>query len=191
MCGGQQDTENGTITTDLCYQYAPEVDTWFESGSLKEERFAYGYDYSDSWGLIMTGGRDPNMSTLDSVEMTRDGFIFEIYQPMPVTKAYHCTAIVDDDRLIVAGGETDEGITSSAYMYSKTEDSWTQLPDMVYGRVLISCRTIANQETGQLEVIVPGGYNYNEYYRSDVEIYNVQSESWRFGGKGPTLIKLP
>ena len=89
-------TENGTLTTDLCYQYAPELDTWFDSGRLKEERFAYGYDYSDSWGL--TGGRGPDLSSLDSVEMTKDGFTFESYQPMPMTKAYHCAAIVDDDR---------------------------------------------------------------------------------------------
>ena len=84
----------------------------------------------------------------------------------------------------MAGGESDGEIASSAYMYSKTEDSWTRLPDMVMGRVLISCRTIENQETGELEVIVPGGYNFNDGYLSNVEIYNVQSESWRVAGEG-------
>lgn len=94
--------------------------------------------------------------------------------------------ILNDHRLIVAGGDSEEGIVSSAYMYSKNEDSWTELPDMVISRALISCRTVTNQKTGQLEVIVPGGYNYpgGDVYLSDVEIYNVQFEYWRFAGKG-------
>ena len=104
MCGGQQYSENGTFITDLCYQYAPEVDTWFESGRLSEERFAIGYDYSDSWGLVMTGGEGPNLISKDSVEMTRDGFLFETYQSMPDTKSYHCAAIVDDDRHAIYPG---------------------------------------------------------------------------------------
>ena len=99
-------------------------------------------------------------------------------------RAYHCTAIIDDDRLMVAGGNTDEGIVSSAYMYSKSADAWTQLPDMETDRGLVSCRAIAKEETGETEVIVPGGYSSLGYYLSDVEIYNVQSGLWRTSGKG-------
>ena len=78
----------------------------------------------------------------------------------------------DNDRMIVAGGRPNLGIMSaSAYMYSKMEDSWTQLPDMTTARVYTSCRTITNTN-GQLEVIVPGGWNLFEpgYYLSSVEI---------------------
>ena len=189
ICGGLQDRGNGSTMTDLCYQYAPEVDTWFESGRLQTSRNSYGYDYSDSWGLIMTGGYrlypSPITRPLDSVEVTKDGFNFETYQPMPERRALHCTAVVDDDRLIVAGGTTG-GIapSASAYMYSKLEDSWTRLSDMVTGRLYMSCRTITNQETGELEVIVPGGAGLEPgLYLSSVEIYNVQSGSWRVAGK--------
>ena len=100
----------------------------------------------------------------------------------------------DDDRIIVAGGANlPELITSSAYMYSKKEDSWTQLSDMVTRRTEISCRTITNRQTGDLEVIVPGGCTYEgggdvvegcrANYLSSVEIYNVMSDSWRVAGK--------
>ena len=85
-------------------------------------------------------------------------------------------------RLMVAGGESDGEISSSAYMYSKSEDSWTQLQDMVMDRVLVSCRTILNQDTQELEVIIPGGYNFIDGYLSNVEIYNLQSASWRVAG---------
>ena len=99
ICGGTQVRENGSFITDLCYQYAPDVDTWFESGNLIYRRTLYGYDYSDSWGLIMTGGVGlGNVIPIDKVEGTRDGFNFELYQPMPEALALHCNAIVDDDR---------------------------------------------------------------------------------------------
>ena len=93
----------------------------------------------------------------------------------------------DDDRVIVAGGANNkQSISSSAYMYSKKEDSWTQLSDMVTRRMEIGCRTIANKQTGELEVIVPGGITLMDgaaNYLSSVEIYNVQSDSWRVAGK--------
>ena len=84
----------------------------------------------------------------------------------------------------MAGGTTEEGIVSSAYMYSKSADAWTQLTDMETDRGFVSCRTIENEETGELEVIVPSGYSYLGHYLSDVEIYNVQSGLWRTSGRG-------
>ena len=91
----------------------------------------------------------------------------------------------ENERMIVAGGRPSLAIMSApAYMYSKMEDSWTQLPDMVTARVYMSCGTITNTK-GQFEVIVPGGWNLLEpgYYLSSVEIYNVQSETWRVAGR--------
>ena len=104
LCGGIRDKFLDYVT-DLCYQYDPEMDNWFESGRLQTQRDCYGYDYSDSWGMVITGGYESYyFGLLDSVEVTRDGFTFEMYQPMPVKRARHCTAIVDDDRHTIPFG---------------------------------------------------------------------------------------
>ena len=57
----------------------------------------------------MAGGAGSGSAFVEvaSVERTVDGVTFHDMTPMPVEKAYHCLATVDDETLVVTGGQYD------------------------------------------------------------------------------------
>jgi hypothetical protein len=69
-------------------------------------RYRMSHDYCPSWGLVMSGGFNKAGSTHDTVECTTDGKSFMALPSMPEAKNTHCLKIVDDDKIIVAGGES-------------------------------------------------------------------------------------
>ncbi len=82
-----------------------------------------GHDRHPSWGLVMAGGwskapgdNDDGGMVSNMAFATRDGKNFEQLGPLPLEMSSNCLAVIDSDRLFVAGGHNSY---RAAYVYSR------------------------------------------------------------------------
>ena len=80
LCGGYR----YGIDYSLCLKYQPANDSWVFSGEMVEERSLSGYGSSESWGLVMAGGR--NSFSLATIATTSDG---EYFGSLPGSKSFN------------------------------------------------------------------------------------------------------
>ena len=147
VCGGEGNDKqwgdrgyNSTLDTvrDTCYTYDFATDSWSLAGKMPTGPailIGSAYSYHPAWGLVMAGGKALNFRLTEGerakaeVVATKDGVNFEVLEPLPEPRYDHCLAILDEDTLFIAGGETkvDETATypysrsKQAYMYKKSE----------------------------------------------------------------------
>ncbi len=127
VCGGLGNTQrmyDGVTPRAACHKLDVKANMWFEAGELPHGPVIMsGYAYHPAWGLVITGGMSEEYSSrLDSVLVTRDGSSFEELPPLPVAKAEHCLAIIDEQTLFVTGGLDAEGERAKdAYIYRRVE----------------------------------------------------------------------
>jgi hypothetical protein len=182
VCGGYQDNK----ISDVCFQYNYQNSSWDMSGQMNIPRRSSGWAYSNSWGLVATGG----YSRLSSSEYTTDGGTFRSLKALPNGFEEHCIAVVNDTTLFLAGGRSNSGsYRSEAYLYNRVTEQWSQVNRlMTTGRQWHACAAITNMTTGEREVVVSGGYNNSgELY--SVEIYSVARNQWREGRDLPIPIR--
>ena len=48
--------------------------------------------------------------------------------------------------------------TAAAYIYTKSNDSWTRVADMPTPRGILACGALINPDTGETEIVVAGGF---------------------------------
>lgn len=87
-----------------------------------------------------------------------------------------CLVAVDDRSLFLAGGFPG---SKRAHMYSRDSDSWRELESMRVGRQDHSCGLADRYSGAGKEVIVAGGSSRSS--RASVEIFSVDTETWRPG----------
>ena len=121
ICGG----ENNGDDTNKCYKYDVTLDQWAISGTMPEDRAYSGFDSSEAWGLIMSGGQDDSFNGLESVLKTVNGEVFSSLPDLPKENDYSCVVIIDDDRIFTCGGRADNAeIQDNTYIFSKSNESW-------------------------------------------------------------------
>ena len=120
VCGGYSDS-SGTHS-DVCYKYSPLTDSWQESGTMPSASVGSAWAYLDGFGLVMAGGWNGSRY-LDSVIVTKDGYTFDTLQSLPVPSEGGCLAVVDDNTILMTGGNGDyNGVLS----YDINSDTWTR-----------------------------------------------------------------
>ncbi len=129
----------------------------------------------------MAGGRTYAEVGSTGVERTSDGSSFVQPAPLPLDMSYYCLAIVDSDRLFVS-------FWGATFVYSATEDSWTQVSGMPTARGSHSCKTVVRVD-GTKELIAAGGFD-GENFLGVVEIYDVEGDAWRAGPQLPHAVYL-
>lgn len=181
MCGGW--TENCLLMSDKCFLYNSPANAWEESGAMLSSRGLMGHAYSDAYGLALIGGYDKSCERLASAETTEDGLSFRPISPLPETAFQLCAVSLDESSMFVSVGAADSGTYSNvSYIYDGIADSWTRVADMPTGRNGHGCGAIS----GGREVAVAGGATSvgepeTVEYLDSVEIYNVETDSWRTG----------
>ena len=85
------------------------------------DRFNSGYGSSESWGLVMAGGRNGNY--ISSVETTDDGQVLGSLPDLPQENYYSCLVIVDDDIIFTCGGYLSP---TSTLIFSKKTNLWSR-----------------------------------------------------------------
>ena len=134
LCGG------GLYGFDKCFKYEAAFDTWDILGTLAMGRSYAGFSSSDSWGLVMAGGVDPELNYLSSVETTADGEVFGALPDLPEETSFFCQVVVDDDRIFACGGRSMSAIhgSRSTNIFSKQADVWTRQAQIINNRAFLS-----------------------------------------------------
>ena len=171
VCGGYYNNK--------CFVNHPN-DSWVESGRANTTRSWVGADYSAEFGgLVIAGGHIRRAGRTDIVELTADGESFESLVPLPAANEGLCLVITGNDSLFIAGGQTEDGLTSHAYTYVIGNKSWTHVSNMGSASRNHRCGLIYGRE-GK-EVVVAGLELSNNYWwrPNIVEIYNLANGIWR------------
>ena len=178
MCGG----EFGSSPSDKCYKYVPQSDSWVESGTMSTLKGKVRSGFSESWGLVMAQYGQP-------LEVSKNGADFELLAeypnagvlPDPSGRDSGCLVIIDDNQIFLAGGERQGMVNSDqAFMFNKESNSWRELQRMTVGRRYHSCGMVANSDGTGKQVVVAGG-KIDRVYTDSVEIFSLETESWRQG----------
>ena len=154
------------------------MDEWVSSGTISEGRAYSGYSSSESWGLLMAGGYDG--STLSSVETTCNGELFGYLPDMPAENYKSCLVVIDEDRIFTCG-ISPGGSRQATYIFANSTRSWNSMAPMPESRYDHSCGLVTHPEFGP-EIVVAGGYDGSDYLDT-VDIYNVNTDSWREGNE--------
>ena len=110
---------------------------------------------------------------------------------MSVPRTHHASTLLSDGRLIVTGGQNENGYLASAEIFDSTTNSWTGVASMSEARV-----GHAAALTGDGRVLVAGGFN-GAGYDTTTEIYDPLSNLWSSAGNmstpryGSTTTLLP
>ena len=168
---------------------------------MSGSRYFSGYGSSESWGLVMAGGfGDAIIGELSSVETTYNGETFASLPDIPQSTRESCLVIIDDDRIFKCGGASTsidtEIFTNSTgswqrYKYSQFRKrpsykiyiftlSSLSMAKMPTGRFSPSCGLVIHPDHGP-ELVVAGGSNSSPEFLDTVDIYTVNTDSWREG----------
>ncbi len=135
--------------------------------------------------LLVTGGYDGSLSSLNSAEMlTEEGWESNI-PSLPVTISYHCMITVNSTTVMVIGGIQNGLNSGKTFYFTFGEESWTEGPELENKRRWHSCGKIRrNKESQEMSIIVAGGYDVSSYL-SSVEILDESSIKWQTGPELP------
>ena len=120
VCGGRQGADSAANSSDLCYRFDPQLETWEQYGKVDFKSYSMAHDFSPEWGLVISGGYDGSPGGFDYlsyVEQTFDGFNFKVLPVMPEPLYRHCLVIVDEDTLFVSGGLVSSTNLNNTYLY--------------------------------------------------------------------------
>ncbi len=164
-----------------CFQMSPIDLHWVGSGNLPDalELSFSGYDHSDEWGLVISGGNPEFGVNLPTVIQTRDGFRFNYLPDLPEASTGHCLTTIDENRLLVAGGHME-----TVHIYDAEVSQWTPVGPLPSGGLLdqfhVTCGVVRDPADGRaLKVVVAGlGPDVDQ-----VDIYNLETGAWESGGK--------
>ncbi len=153
------------------YDFA--TDSWIDQGFLPygglwNAGFAHHYD----WGLVLSGGS--NVTDLqDVVFRTHDGAAWDQLPSMLQPSYEHCMAVVDADRLFVAG----RYLSADVQMYDARTGQWTDLGQVPSGeRGLVGCG-VARGADGRERLVVAGGA-YHDGTGQEVDTYDLATGTW-------------
>ncbi len=178
ICGGFQND----VSSNKCYTL--ESNRWVSSASMNSVRSTAAAAQLQDGKLLVTGGFDGSLSTLNSAEMlTEEGWESNI-PSLPVTIGAHCMVTVNSTTVMAIGGIQNGVISGKTFFFTLGEESWTEGPELKTKRVYHSCGKIRrNKESQEMSIIVAGGYDGN--YLSLVEILDEGSNEWQPGPELP------
>ena len=102
----------------------------------------------------------------------------------------HCMAIVDDEKLFLAGGWNGQ-LGEDASIYNRNTGEWTRISSTFFPRDGLACGMIVVNDTnedeearnvfGFREIVAVGGAREGDVFTDHVEIYSVEDDDWRAG----------
>ncbi len=136
-----------------------------------------GYDHSPEWGLIISGGYTGSGDS-KAVVKTKDGSHYDHLPDMPEGSYGHCLTIIDENRLLVAGGFLD-----SVHIFDAYESQWKDIGPFpsggLYYQYRSSCGIVKHPVDGRaLQVVIAGaGMDADQ-----VDIFELETNEWKTSG---------
>ena len=174
----------GLIDEYRCDSYSFVAKQWKKEATLSTVREGMQAIVIGEKSLWITGGRATGNFTA-TTEILEDGQLTEGID-LPYRTAFHCLVRLDDTRLFLAGGfsEDPDKYEKRAFILDLETDTWTLVGEMKYDRYAHSCGVIQNP----LRVVVVGGFSHTNSridYTRTTEIFEVDAESWSEGPSTP------
>jgi len=156
--------------------YDPDTGKWTQTGSLIYPREYDTATLLQNGKVLVAGGQDyPSISYITRASA-------EIYDPdtgkwtqtgsLAYDRYGHTATLLQDGRVLVAGGEDNLGQGATAEIYNPDTGKWTQTGSLNYKR---SFHTAALLQDGR--VLVAGGATRSDY-RASAEIYDPATGRW-------------
>ena len=95
---------------------------------------------------------------------------------------YSASVLLPNEKVLIVGGQTENGFLSSAYLYDNRLDSYTKIkspPETMRGGFL--------EVLDNGYVVYGGGQLSNGEYSTRVSYYDIENESWDIGGFLPEI----
>ncbi len=186
VCGGVFPFAPNVDSSANCYAYLPFVPIgantrrWhLTKGKMAAPRGYQGYSVHPELGLVMTGGWNKK-ATLASVESTHTGEVFDTSLPdMPEAKSGHCQVTVDNSTIMVFGGHSATGKSSSAFKLDLTVKKWSRIADVPLARHHLGCGLVKRNGTAT-KVVVYGGISKSGT-EDTVDILDLGNFKWTSG----------
>ena len=124
--------------------------------------------------LFVSGGYDPKIGYLNTIEVLSDQGWQELPFPLPVTTYHHCMVLFNSTTVLVISGVENE---NNSFFFNTENEIWVEGPTLLSGRQLHSCgKLLKDNGSSQFSVIVAGGDG-----KTSVEILDVGASEWRNG----------
>ncbi len=148
--------------------------------------------------LWITGGSSGNQELTDSTEFLTPFdplMVKERDNPqkgplLPETLYKHCLAKINETTAMLIGGVGCPGVQedcnkNQTYYYDIEFQTWTPGPELMANRSSHACGTVVDNESGQVIVVVAGGFNDADGYLSTTELLFQDSNEWIAGPEMP------
>jgi N-acetylneuraminic acid mutarotase len=103
---------------------------------------------------------------------------------MSTERAYYTATLLNNGKVLVAGGQSNSGYVASAELYDPTTNTWSSAGSMATARFLHTATLLANGK-----VLVAGGYGTSGIL-SSAELYDPASNTWSAAGSMTTARDL-
>ena len=100
---------------------------------------------------MITGGRVPESLSTHTTEFIHPNGSITQGPDLPDKRSYHCSAKIDDHRIVLAG---DRISGASTVIYDSTTKTFTDGPDMRYSRYYASCAVFRSAKHGGRPVLI-------------------------------------
>ena len=132
------------------------------------------------WLAIACGGEDSSPSPVSQEIDPTAGLAsrFEATSPMNLPRKGHAAVRLSDGRVLVVGGEDDEGGLASSEIYDPGSSTWSLTGDMIEPRSFARAVTL---DDGRV-LVVGGGPGDRSVVHSTAEIYDPATGKWSTTG---------
>ena len=105
---------------------------------------------------MITGGRVPESLSTHTTEFIHPNGSITQGPDLPNKRSFHCSAKIDDHRIVLAGACTGgTGISgASTIVYDTTTKTFTNGPDMIHSRCFASCAVFRSAKHGGRPVLI-------------------------------------
>ena len=104
---------------------------------------------------MITGGRVPESPNTLTTEFVHPNGSVTYGPDLPNKRNCHCSAKIDDHRIVLAGARTGFGISgASTIIYDTTTKTFENGPDMIHSRCYASCAVFKSAKHGGRPVLI-------------------------------------